>query len=665
MSSLLKPTQRVAGKDFRFGQSQAIGTSVIEKKLNQVILLHQTGNLDEAEAQYLEILLNHPNHADVLQLLGTLYAQKLQPDKALEYFKKSLEINPQQAIVLNNLGNVYSDLKLYDKALECYENAIRLQNNYAQAWHNKGNIYFSLKDYSNSFESYKVAVQLNPTDSQNFNHLANAQQELSMYADAFTSYEEAIKLNPNNSEAFNNLGVLQLKNLQFDLALKNFDQAIEIQPLDAQVHYNRGRALKSLNRIQESIDSFCRAIELKADYFEAYNNLGNVLKDENDLENAFSLYSKVIEIKPDYAQAYFNRGVILQEFNELDQAELNYEMALSLEPSYADAHLNLGLISLMREDYEKGWGHYDWRFKSERLNIKFLESNRPQWDFSSSTILNKRLLIWSEQGVGDELMFCSLLPELIARFKSISLLVQVDERLLPLMRRSIEGAKFIAKNQEIIDQDFDNQMSLGQLASFLRPSAESFINQKVSYLLPDKERTKDLYQNLHPQHYSNKALHKVLPFQKTIGISWRSNAPKTGLQRSLSLSELALAIYKPGVRLISLQYGEVQEEIGICLSKTGVTTEVVAGINNFTDLDGLAALMHVCDEIVSIDNITVHLAASMGLKVKVLLPFHPDWRWGLSNLKSVWYPSIELIRQAVPGDWSSVLLELEKQINLT
>ena len=646
-------------KEIRPNKGSVVNATFSEK-FNQIISLHQNGHLEEAEIEYKQFLLKHPNNADALQLLGTLYAQRMQHTESLIYFNQSLAINPNQATVLNNLGNVYSDQKMHQLALDCYDKAIKLEHNYSQAWHNKGNVYFVLQEYLKAIECYQVAIQLNPNESQNFNHLGNAQQELSMYEEALNSYQIAIKLNPNNAEVFNNQGALYQKLSQFELALLSFDQSIQLHIGNAQAHYNRGRVLKELNRIEEAVDSFCFAIEIKPDYFEAYNNLANVLKDEKDWEHAFTLYSKVIEIKPDFAQAHYNRGIILQEFNELDQAVSNYEVALSLEPDYADAHLNLGLVYLMLQNYAKGWTHYDWRFKSERFSTRRFESIRPQWSAATANSSPKRLLIWSEQGVGDELMFCSLLSEFVSQLENTSVQVQVDERLLPLMSRSIKVVEFISKDQKLSDQHFDVQMPLGELATCVRPSLESFSSQPNSFLWPDVIKTERLMAQLRLENI-REGDHQD---HRLIGISWRSSAPKTGAQRSLTLEEVATSLYSPGVRLISLQYGDVRDEIEIFYKKTGIQVEVITAVDNFFNLDGLASLMYVCDEIVSVDNVTVHLAAGLGLRTKVLLPFHPDWRWGLSTSKSVWYPSVELFRQNVPGDWVSVLLDLEHSMKI-
>ena len=630
--------------------------------LAQIIAIHQNGLLNEAEVQYREFLVKHPKHADALQLLGTVFAQKGLNELSMDCFKQSLAINPNQAVVHNNLGNVYINQKMFHLALSSFEVAIKLQRQYPQAWHNKGNVYFELGDYAKSIESYKVAIQLNPKDSQNYNHLGNAQQALCLYEEALKSYKISVELNPLNAEVFNNQGALYQNICDYKNALISFDRAIELQANNPHAHFNRGRVLKELSRVNESIDSFCQAIELKPDFFEAYNNLANVLKDEQQWEQAFTLYSKVIELKPDFAQAYYNRGTILQEFNELEQATLNYEMALRLVPEYIDAHLNLGLVRLMSQDFSNGWLHYEWRFKSTQFKTDHLYSDRPQWNPVSHPSSQKRLLIWSEQGVGDELMFCSLLSEFVSQLNNTSVLVQIDSRLLPLMRRSLTGIEFCSKTDSISEDDFDEQMPMGRLASFMRVSLDSFLKQTASYLLVDETKTLMFKQLLVSQISRGAEAQHPQSNIRWIGISWRSKAIKTGEQRSLDLQDLVLALNAPDVKFISLQYGDVSQEIAECKFKTGIQIEQVASVDNFHDLDGLASLIQVCDEVVCVDNATVHLSAVIGKKTQVLLPFHPDWRWGLSSGKSIWYPGLELLRQAVPGDWSSVLQALRNKL---
>jgi ADP-heptose:LPS heptosyltransferase len=138
-------------------------------------------------------------------------------------------------------------------------------------------------------------------------------------------------------------------------------------------------------------------------------------------------------------------------------------------------------------------------------------------------------------------------------------------------------------------------------------------------------------------------------------VSWRSSNPETGAGRSLPLWELAQVLGGEGRRLVNLQYGSVQEEIAEAQVRCGICVEQVPELDCQNDLDGLAALIMACDEVVSIGNATAHLAGALGQKTTVLLPYSPSWRWMAKGEESPWYQSVRLRRQAERGNWSSVI----------
>jgi hypothetical protein len=210
---------------------------------------------------------------------------------------------------------------------------------------------------------------------------------------------------------------------------------------------------------------------------------------------------------------------------------------------------------------------------------------------------------------------------------------------------------FLPKDQIVLEQEYDAQLPIGSLCGYFRAAAESFQATKGTYCLADDERVALLRQQL---GVSDEFL---------IGISWRSNNAQNGAQRSLDLAQLASCLHQPGVRLVNLQYGEVAEELAELERETRISVWQCPTVDNTLDLDGLAALISVCDQVVSVDNSTVHLAAALGKPTWVLLPFLPDWRWLLTRCDSPWYPSVRLFRQLQRGIWSPVLKEIEDSVN--
>jgi ADP-heptose:LPS heptosyltransferase len=142
--------------------------------------------------------------------------------------------------------------------------------------------------------------------------------------------------------------------------------------------------------------------------------------------------------------------------------------------------------------------------------------------------------------------------------------------------------------------------------------------------------------------------------KKVCGLSWYSKADRTGVTRSVDLLELFNHIDPTEYTFVSLQYGDVADQIADLKAKKGVEIVCVPEVDNFQDLDGFAALVDACDVVLTIDNTTVHLAGALNKKTLVMLPDVPDWRWMLDRDDSPWYPSIRLLRQELRGDWRAV-----------
>jgi hypothetical protein len=260
-----------------------------------------------------------------------------------------------------------------------------------------------------------------------------------------------------------------------------------------------------------------------------------------------------------------------------------------------------------------------------------------------------RLLVWNEQGVGDELMFLSLLPELA---RETSLLVECDSRLLALFRRSLPSIEFVARPPDrsgvpAWPVDIAAQCPAGSLMRHLRPDLASFA-QGGAYLTPDPERRAAL-----ERRYGGDRLR--------VGVSWHTTAPNAGLRRQLALSTLLPLLRHPGAGFVSLQYGDHAAEIA-ALAGQGVELLQDPAIDPWNDLDGWAAQIAALDLVVTIDNSTAHMAGALGVPCWVMLPHPPEWRWLLERSDCLWWPSLQLFRQSRPGDWDPVIAELTDRL---
>jgi hypothetical protein len=280
-----------------------------------------------------------------------------------------------------------------------------------------------------------------------------------------------------------------------------------------------------------------------------------------------------------------------------------------------------------------------------------VRTSRPRYSASyREGEVPRRVLVWAEQGVGDEVMFGGLLRE----FQGLcgEMLVQLDRRLIGLFERSLPGVKFFPRGERVDERLYDEQIALGSLGQYLRPSRESFEGKGGGYLKAKAGLAERYRQSL-----------GVSEGERLIGLSWRSAAPETGAARSLSLASLVEALRAiPGVRFLNLQYGDVREELSAVRETLGVEVLTESSVDNREDLEGLAGLIEACDEVVSVGNATAHLSGALGKKTWVLLPYVAGWRWLHEGTTCPWYDSARLLRQHRPSDWITPLNHLRHEV---
>jgi ADP-heptose:LPS heptosyltransferase len=301
------------------------------------------------------------------------------------------------------------------------------------------------------------------------------------------------------------------------------------------------------------------------------------------------------------------------------------------------------MLLLNLEDFKMGWPAYEYRWKKSKLDSVPVISSRPKWRLGD----RGKVLVWGEQGIGDEIMFSSLIPDL---HKACSqLIVKADKRLIPILRRSFpKDIAFCESDTSVSEGDYDAHIAMGSLPLHFRPNIESFKTAAQGYLSADGKRAAVLRDRLLSD--GSKML---------IGLSWHSTSKiRVAQKRTISLGQLARAFQAENVKFVSLQYGDMDDEINRVRQDHGIDVAQVEQIDNFNDIDGLAALITACDRIVSIDNVTVHLAGALGKEIDALLPRVSNWRWGIHPHNSYWYNSVRLRRQTEREDWAEVLAQI-------
>ena len=286
--------------------------------------------------------------------------------------------------------------------------------------------------------------------------------------------------------------------------------------------------------------------------------------------------------------------------------------------------------------YKEGWSNYEYRWKvSPLVNAIWPIKGKDIWHGEK----DKDVVLWREQGIGDDILFLGLTPE--ARDRTKRLRVYVDTRLVVLCERSIKGVEFFPY-KSVIEDVMECHLPMGSLPSLFRQTADDFKSTKKGYLKADPERVSAIRTEL------------GLEGKKVIGISWKSIKSLNTLKKSLTLLEFGKIFEGLDVTLINLQYGDVDKEIREFEEETGIKIVQCGSVDNREDLDGLAAMIEVCDLVVSTSNVTIHLAGALGKNTWVLLPFVTNFWWLRDRDDSVWYPSLKIYRQKKFQDWNSL-----------
>lgn len=385
--------------------------------------------------------------------------------------------------------------------------------------------------------------------------------------------------------------------------------------------------------------AFRKAIENDPTFFPSHSNLGNALLSLGRPEESLEAHKTAAELNPVHAQTQNNLGTVYEELARYDEAFDHFSMAASLDPEYATAHYNLAAVNLRFKNFEEGWRKREARWDRE-VNEEWMppiQTEKPLWNGCKAG----RLYVWSEQGVGDEVMFASCFKDLLP--KCDSLVVACNSRLLPLFQRSFrQEIEFVDRIEGLPDVQFDCQAPALTATGLVRQDLKNFGSAAFPYLEADPALVERLHQSIE----------KVSGGRPIIGLSWSSKAKRTGRKRSISLVELVSSIPKDFF-LVNLQYGQVKEDLIEVEQTLGRSVATFDNIDNWNDLDVFAALIGACDKVVSIDNSTVHFAGALGKECHVLLPFSTDWRWGLPcEERSYWYNSLLLHRQSELNDWS-------------
>lgn len=468
-------------------------------------------------------------------------------------------------------------------------------------------------------------------------------------AAASAGYRDVLASQSENADALHLLGVITARSAPSE-GIALIERALAVNPTSFEAHLNLANLLAGQLRMAEAELHFREAHKANPAHLAAINGLGGALLHLGRYTEAEPFLREALNRDATSAAALLNMAMLMDATDRVDQALQFYDRLFAAHPEHSEGHQHQGLALLLRGDFAPGWAKYASRVKCVPTfhgQFKF-----PYW--RGEPVAGRKILVWTEQGPGDEILVATMIPDLVAMGAEVILLC--SPRMAPLFARSFPTITVVAAGQKPRDpaalEGIEFQASIGELGAALRPSFGAFTTSGAP-LKADPGRTSELRRR-----------YKGSEDKLLVGISWRSKNAKLEDAKTVPLQQWGPILTCTGVTFVSLQYGAVDAEVDDARQTFGVNILVDREVNPLANLDDFAAQVAAMDIVISVSNTTVHMAGALGREIWVLVPTNHGrlWYWFLERSNSPWYPSARLFRQDPEAGWQPVLASIGGQL---
>ncbi len=558
--------------------------------------LHIAGELKLAQRKYEKLLKKMPANPMLLSLLGGLLLQRKQYKNAIPYLEKAAQLNKQDADIPYNLALAY----------------------------------YHLKDYKKSIVEYQHAIAVKPAHDRAHYMLARACLE---------SRESDTKS-------------LAIKSLQEDIRITDrLDSHVLLAECFHEDKKNiEARQEAKLALQKDPTNEIALFVLAKTIIAENYTNAQVDIRSAEPVIKAGNL---ILKLYPNSWRGHHVIGEALAMIGENDLAIQHYKKVNELVPNFAMSRTNTGVLLLKQGRLSEGWEEIGHR-KHHGAELYGMDTDvlsrcpAPFWDGEIRAGL--KLLVASEQGIGDQFLHCQMIRDLISM--GVHVHMTCTQKILPVMTRSIPQVTFYSAEDTIeknILEQMDFKAELLDLGRYLRSDLDSF-KEKFYYLKPDP----DLAQ-IYKQKY------QIFGNKLKVGIAWKSISRSVGSIKSTQLMDWEDILRTPGVQFINIQYGSVAEDIQQIKQQYGV--EIYQDdFDPFDDIEKAIAQISALDMVISVSNASVHISGQLNIPTWVILNSRPLWHWFENDDRTVWYDSLKLFRQNQLSGWRPVLNEVARAL---
>lgn len=518
-------------------------------------------------------------------------------------------------------------------------------------------------DFQRGGELAIKALEMDERNGFGWYLLAIARERAGDFASSVRCYESALALIPDHAEVANDMGRLAYRMGLKETAEKLFLHYLASHPTSHEGANNLACALRDQGRFAEAVDILRPAIAAHPDHPLLWNTLGTVVGEEGDPRTSVTFFDEALTHDPAFAKARYNRGNARLVLGDLAGALDDCQTALAGVMSEEERLMMLLARSTIRiagGQVGDGWDDYEARLEPRFADVTHFMIDAPRWT-PDSDLAGKTLLLMAEQGLGDEVMFANVIPDLLEALGSGGrLLIAVEPRLVSLFQRSFPTAEVGAHSTWNVDghtvrgapfagdhAGLDLYAPIGSLMRRFRRSAQAF-PARPGFLTPDAGRV---------------AWWKAqLPQGPTVGLLWKSLVRAGARHRFYSpFEQWKPVLAAPGATFVNLQYGDCADELAAARRDLGVEIWSPPGIDLKQDLDDVAALCCALDLVMGPSNATSCLAGACGAPLW-LLSTPGAWPM-LGTDRYPWYPQARVFLPPTLGQWEPAMQAMAQALS--
>ena len=620
--------------------------------LNLSLVLQQSGKIEEAIRETLEYLKHNPDDVNSINSLGNLLRTAGLIDEALKQYEHALKLEPNNDGVISNLGLAHMYNGDHTLAEQCFKRAIELNDQNYHALNNLGLLrkYQARKDEARDY--FQRAIAINPDFTESQSNLAETldEEDLSVIE---AKLREVLPRSPEPEKTLKALAINLFHQRKYEETLVALHEAMQINPNRYDFFNMFGETLLRMKRADEAVPFLEGALQLEPKAVEAQTNLGIAHHAELRFPEALAAFDRALELRPAFPEALCNKGVTLLHMSGWAESEAPLRRAIELAPGFIDGHWNLGLCLLAIGQIAEGWSKYAMRYEAPTFVAPRRHFPVPQWD--GSPLKGKKIIAWAEQGIGDEILFASVLPEIMGQGAE-EIMIECTPRLVPLFARSFPEATVVGAPYGPAESGkvpLDWHIAFPDLCGLFRASVDAFPRENV-FLKPDPkaaQKWKDRF--------------AAISDRPKIGVTWRSLLiTKIRSSAYATIEDLAPLLSMKGVDFVNLQCGECEEEIAEARERYGVEIHAWDDIDLKDDQDEVAALTSNLDFIVGPTNAATYLGAAVGVPTYMFLPQLISWVMLGKKGTLPWFPTSKTFSKLHPhDDWNQTFEAIAAHIH--